>query len=1004
MKRGKILFVFLCLLAVLFPSCNGDNTSPEAKGGINVRINNSVKNSIRGGEVSARGIEPPLEISQYKITATGPGGPVHVYDDISSSTDVFKIRDIAPGLWTLEAEAKNNGDYVIGTGSTSVTVTPGSTAECTITIKESEGDGEITFNIKDNTGSIVSLSAEITDSDNETVTAELNKDENDVFSGSAKVPNGFYKISIKTNNAEIIVIDSARVYKDLTTVCSYTYEGELADVEINDEIIRTPDLNLTVTSGETIAANGTLSAEARVTNLLDPQFSWYINGVKVEGETSSTFTKEISEYSESLTQLTLTVFVEENSIIWSESKSVSVIESVTLPESVAISTKEAAVFGKEVTLTYSGEKIPEGTSAVWKVQDEILTSFTFTPSVIGKSIPVTLTLNASGVTKDYSSTIEIAPDMESFSVSPIKAPEKALLSVEYKLNAPESASVAVKAANEGEIQISEGKIAVPENVRENLSLYWVVKSGNDEWTADTPVTVSIKASNAVAKPENANDSVGGNTDDSKIEFVETVLSSLDESSITFYETSDGSFNLDRTAEKTETGYKYYGYVSGEYTFWGTKNGEIIELTVKDSSAKTFTVKAEGDSYTLNGEVLVVIPTTPPKVNTDESFGGATGDDKLSYLNSVLSELIQSPGSSRLETTDNGDGSYTYKMKGHQTENYIFWGEGTINDYYGVTEADVTIQDSDNNVFKVTRVNGVFYLNGVACVPEPLAPPVMPTEEYQEMGETASDEESMIAQMAMQLSYLPMEAIYTYAEINNEIIGNLSITMSDFEIEATVINDYQETVTAEIYNETTGGSEYFSADVTILKNSYILQSPSSGIGTISFIYDGSTYIYTVSNKEGVSLTSNGEAIYDETLFAIGEAVFYQIDLELTVSAMKSDSVKNLFNKDLSLGDYAVVNIKKMEVESIDPITAAPKQNIEYLVSMKDYAVQYGYEEYMTYSSKGLFYNIVDTGYSIKGPATVDGKEYYFDYSMNQETGQVEGGIRVDGVWKTLSMGY
>lgn len=792
------------------------------------------------------------------------------------------------------------------------------------------------------------------------------------------------------------------MYKGLTTVCFASYEGELADVEINDEIIRTPDLNLTVTSGETIAANGTLSAEARVTNLLNPQFSWYINGVKVEGETSSTFSKDITDYSKE-GKLTLTVFVEENSIIWSESKSVSVIESVTLPESVAISTEVDAVFGKEVTLTYSGEYIPEGTSAVWKVQNEILASSTFTPSVIGKSIPVTLTLNASGVTKEYSSTIEIAPDMESFSVSPSEAPEKALLSVEYKLNAPESASVAVK-ANDGELQISEGKIAVQENVRGTLSLYWVVKSGNDEWTADTPVTVSIEPSATAEKPENANDSVGGNTVDSKIEVVESVLSSLDESSITFYETSDGSFNLERTAEKTETGYAYYGYVSGEYTFWGRKNGESIDLTVKDNNGKAFTVKAEGDSYTLNGEVLVVIPTTPPKVNTDESFGGATGDDKLSYVSSVLSELIQSPGSSRLETTDNGDGSYTYKMTGHQTESYIFWGEGTI--YYPgeVTEADVTIQDSDNNVFNVTCINRVFYLNGVACVPEPLAPPVMPTEEYQDMGETASDEESMIAQMAMQLSYLPMEAIYTYAEINNEIIGNLSITMSDFEIEATVIRDYQETVTAEIYNETTRGSEYFSADVTILKNSYILQSPSSGIGTISFIYDGSTYIYTVSNEEGVSLTSNGEAIYDETLFAIGEAVFYQIDLELTVSAMKSDSVKNLFNKDLSLGDYAVVNIKKMEVESIDPITAAAKQNIEYLVSMKDYAVQYGYEEYMTYSSKGLFYNIVDTGYSIKGPATVDGKEYYFDYSMNQETGQVEGGIRVDGVWKALSMGY
>lgn len=900
---------------------------------------------------------------------------------------------------------------------------PGSTAECTITIRETEGDGEIAFNIKDNTGSIVSLSAEITDSDNKTVTADLNKDENDVFSGSAEVPNGFYKISIKTNNAEIIVFDSARVYKDLTTVCSASYEGELADVEINDEIIRTPDLDLTVTSGETIAANGTLSAEARVTNLLNPQFSWYINGVKVEGATSSTFSKDITDYSKE-GKLTLTVFVEENSIIWSESKSVSVIESVTLPESVAISTEVDAVFGKEVTLIYSGEYIPEGTSAVWKVQDEILASSTFTPSVIGKSIPVTLTLNASGVTKEYSSTIEIAPDMESFSVSPNKAPEKALLSVEYKLNAPESASVAVK-ANDGELQISEGKIAVQENVIGTLSLYWVVKSGNDEWTADTPVTVSIEPSATAEKPENANDSVGGNTVDSKIEVIESVLSSLDESSITFYETSDGSFNLDRTAEKTETGYAYYGYVSGEYTFWGTKNGESIELTVKDSSAKTFTVKAEGDSYTLNGEVLVVIPTTPPKVNTDGSFGGATGDDKLSYVSSVLSELIQSPGSSRLETTDNGDGSYTYKMTGHQTESYIFWGEGTIIYNTGeVTEADVTIQDSDNKVFNVTRVNGVFYLNGVACVPEPLAPPVMPTEEYQEMGyETTYEEwETATAIAFSDITYLPMQAIYSNADIKNETVGNLNISMSNSGIEATVIRDYQETVTVESYN----GQDYVysTAQVTVLNNSYMRQVQGFSDIKIYFTYEGKPYEYTPSESDSDgTLISDETIIDDEYLLALADAVNTFLSADVSAAIFKTNAVKALFGQDITLSENAVINIKNYENDFIDPVMNAMIQNHEYLVSLKDFKV-YTYDENgekeISYSSEGLHVtmNTDTTGMSeenpdpsrmysylsLHGPVTVDGKEYYFDYTIDGITGQMERGIRVDGVWKALSMGY
>ncbi|HIV98945.1 MAG TPA: hypothetical protein IAB12_04105 [Candidatus Ornithospirochaeta avicola] len=849
----------------------------------------------------------------------------------------------------------------------------------------------------------------------------LSKDENNLFSGSAKVSNGFYKISIKANDAEIIVFDSARVYSDLTTLCYTTYEGELADVEINDEIIRTPDLDLDITSGETIAANGTLSAEASVTNLSSPQFSWYINGVKVENANSSTFSKDITDYSKG-EKLTLTVFVEENSIIWSESKSVTVIEGVTLPDNVTISTEADAVFGKEVTLTYSGSDIPEGTSAVWKVQEEILASSTFTPSVIGKNIPVTLTLNASGVTKDYSSSIDISPDMESFSVSPLEAPEKALLSVEYKLNAPESASVAVK-ANENELQISEGKIAVPENLNGSLSLYWIVKSGEDEWTADTPVSVSIEASAAAEKPENASDSVGGNTDDSKIEFVETVLSSLDESSITFYETSDGSFNLNRTAEKTETGYTYYGYVSGGYTFWGTKNGESIDLTVKDSNANAFTVKAEGDSYTLNGEVLVVIPSTPPEVNTDESFGGATGDDKLSYVNSVLSELIQSPGSSRLETIENDDGSITYKMSGHQTESYIFWGEGTINYYTGeVTDADVTIQDSENNVFKVTCVNRVFYLNGVACVPEPLDPPVMPTEEYQDMGHETTPEEWETATTIVKsdITYLPVQAIYSNADIQNETVGNLSITMSDFEIEATVINDYQEKVTAEIYNETSGEYEYFSADVTILKNSYMHQVQGFSDIKIYFTYEGKTYEYTPSESDSDgTLISDETIIDDEHLLAIADAVCTFISSDANVAMFKTNAVKALFGQDITLSENVVINIKNYEMDVIDPVMNTMIQNHEYLVSLKDFKV-YTYDENISYSSEGLHVTMdVDTTgmseenpdpskmysyLSLHGPVTVDGKEYYFDYTIDGITGQVERGIRVDGVWKALSMGY
>ena len=250
----------------------------------------------------------------------------------------------------------------------------------------------------------------------------------------------------------------------------------------------------------------------------------------------------------------------------------------------------------------------------------------------------------------------------------------------------------------------------------------------------------------------------------------------------------------------------------------------------------------------------------------------------------------------------------------------------------------------------------------------------------------------------------------------ETVGNLNISMSNFEGEITVIRDYKETVTVAPYNEE--NPEYSTAEVTVLKNSYMRQVQGFSDIKIYFTYEGKTYEYTLSESypDG-TLTSDETIIDDEYLLALADAVNTFLSADVNAAIFKTNGVKALFGQDITLSENVVINIKNYDMDIIDPVKAFITKNAEYLLSMKDYIVLSGIN---SYSSKGLLVtNDVDTTgmseenpdpsrmYSymaLHGPVTVDGKEYYFDYTIDGITEQMEGGIRVDGVWKALSMGY
>ena len=855
-----------------------------------------------------------------------------------------------------------------------MTVTPGQNASCSIEVKEIQGKGEINFNITDSTGALTTLTAEISN-DNEIVvaTAELNKDDNNIFSGSVKVDNGFYMVSIKAGENEILKVDSVRVYTGITTIYNGTYDGETIDVKIIDEIIKTPDLTLTITSGASVAANGTLTASATVTNLENPSYAWYINGTKLENSTDSDLSYKIegSPYAEE-EALEVTVFVSNGSIIWSESKTVTVTEAVTLPSEVTISQDKTA-YGSEITLSYEAEEnIPEGTAATWTVNGTVLESATFAPSIIGHEIPVSLTLNAGGVTQTYTSSIEINP-VVTIKTDATDVPENAIIVVNTDIQAPDGYTIVI-IANESERNLSNGKITLDNLEAGDVTLGWKLTFNEEEWTGTSDSSLSIIASKATDAPDSTTDeSFGGITEKEKLAFVQDVLANISTVE-TPYETTEGFSNLDGTVKKNADSYTFGGCSFGEYLFWGTKNDTSTNVTVQNSTDEVFTISSQDGIFTLNGVEIKVAPPKPD-VNTDSSFGGSASE-KYVYVMSILEEVMQADLS---QIGPNPDGA-GWLLDGFATDNYVLWGVAVTDDSTGYPiSLDVTIQNANSEVFTVILENGVFYLNGVECKekePEPLEGPEEPTEHFVNSGVSAGEEELGVYNAVLTAfaspSY-PMSVIATnIPDEMDKTIGNYHMYIKGGVAKYTVVKDYeisisdQETVTVKAgsFNES-----YMEDD--------------SNATEIIFEYKGEEYTYSQPRWEYSILKKGEEIIDDQNLLSIADHVDSDMNMEAAMLIFTPEGLEGILGKDLMFMGNMIMNIDSFSMKT-DAGGDISNIDMDYLVSVMDLPIQNGeYGEMYTISSVGMritgYVNILNESPTgeiiIHGPATINGVEYY-----------------------------
>ena len=567
----------------------GGSTSIPGSGTLRVIINDKID--------SQRGIEPAkLEVDHYVISGNSREGAVLGPVSLASgeTTEEFTLES---GNWTIEAEAiaiHDGENYSIGGGKKDITITPGSVAQCSIVIAEYSEDGSLLFNLSVTDASITTLNAEIYKADNTLLkTLNLDRNEDSIFTGRADLAPGFYMVKICSLEDTPLFDETVRIWSNIETVFKGSYDGTSFDITIVDEIISTPEIQLSMP--ESVAANGVLKVSAH-TNLEDCSFSWSINGKMIEGEKDSELSYGLTEniYQEG-DAIRVTVFISRGDIIWSASSELSITAEIGLPENVNITSTGGVKldYGNAVDFTFSGD-FPAATEFKWKINGSEITPNGYTPSSLGK-LTVTLVASYNGETKEYTQEMTVSPVVSiSIPSDSIEAGGKLNITIEECL--PENANLLIitkfQDGTEKEYSISDGTITIAEDSSKGMAtvLWKIIEDGNTYEGEIKEIEITVPTS--VWPEVNTDESYGGSKEE-KAKIAAQILSSLSNLA-----TSNGLMQLPEVSIDGDM-MIINGLKLGDYTLWGKMNNgaTMQDYRVKDQEDNVFSIHIEATGTT-----------------------------------------------------------------------------------------------------------------------------------------------------------------------------------------------------------------------------------------------------------------------------------------------------------------------------------------------------------------------------------------------------------------------
>ena len=318
-------FLFILLVLSLILSCNNDSVT---WGKIEVTLSNEV----------SRGIAPTdMSTDNYDVVILNATNETVASTNIKvSDTSVPLTFSVPAGTYTISVDAKNKDNEVIGRGESTATVTPNSTANCQITVREITGNGTLSVQIDSDTPNIPVLKiykADLSLLDTVTTTGS-----DGIFVATKALPNGFYYFEILDDD-EVIDSETIRIVADKTITYSieYTVYGD-SSITITNGITPTPTISFELSSN--ITPDDSVSITPTITGFTPNSYSWYLDGIKIAETKDLSF--EASDYF--LGEHRLTLVATDGNIIWSEEKYFSIIENPISSHYVAYASVEDYFF------------------------------------------------------------------------------------------------------------------------------------------------------------------------------------------------------------------------------------------------------------------------------------------------------------------------------------------------------------------------------------------------------------------------------------------------------------------------------------------------------------------------------------------------------------------------------------------------------------------------------------------------------------------------------------
>ena len=278
-KSAALKSMFGCiLLSILLLGCNQLFIPSGTTGKLTIVLSNAI---------NERTLAPPIsmDISNYSITGTGPGGSAFTESFIGGT---LVKNSLLLGEWTIVVDAFNDTGIRIGTGSTIVQVVTGETST-SIIVKPVSGTGSLDLTITWPEAQIASpsLHATLSSAIGDTQSLAFAIVGSSATYSSSALENGYYTLAFTLNDNGIVkagAVDVVRIIAGQTTSgayeCKNTGEigGQLA-VTVTTEM--NPPLEfaaMNIASSQIVGDIQHLSAN--IANYSgEVVYSWYVNGV-----------------------------------------------------------------------------------------------------------------------------------------------------------------------------------------------------------------------------------------------------------------------------------------------------------------------------------------------------------------------------------------------------------------------------------------------------------------------------------------------------------------------------------------------------------------------------------------------------------------------------------------------------------------------------------------------------------------------------------------------------